>query len=420
MKIASKSGVRGKVKVVDDNSGTVRFDAFNRLEVANPLSLGDYIFKYDLQPLLFDTSIVGSGSVTHLPNESSVRLRVTTANSDKATLNSRRYHRYQAGRAGKVVLTGIIGAGKVNVRKRWGFFDDDNGLFFELNGTTFSVVQRSSTSGSVVDNTVSQSSFNGDTVDSTGDSGFNLDLSLGNIFEIDFQWLGTGVASFKVVQGNGTSIELHHFLNPNLNASVYMSTAVLPIRYEIENIGTSASQTDMIAICSSVVSSAGDILPELSFADGNGSVITTTNANETHVCSFRLAQTFNSVNNRMEVFPKNFNFSSDRGSCIFKVYLNATITGGSWVSTNTNSGVQTNTSATFSSAGNLILVIPNLNSTGNPQQVGRTFHNQSGTVKTLLTRSADNTTSDIITITVQRLTATNVDAMVSMEWTELR
>jgi len=399
----------GRIKLVDNNGGMAQLDAFNRIEMAEPFTLGDYIFKYGLQPLLFDKKEVGSGTVTHLPQESSVRLRVTTASGDVAQMTSRRYHRYQAGKAGEITLTGVIGDGKENVKKQWGYFDDNNGLFFQLDGTEFSVVQRSSTSGSVVDEKVAQASFNGGSIAS-------LDFNKGNIFKISFQWLGVGETHFRVYSPSGALVAVHTFHNVNAKTAVYMSTANLPIRYRIENTGTSASQTDMKQICSSVVSSGGEEPPENEFAQGNSSVIATADANELHLISFRLASTFNSIENRALLIPKSFSFTSDKGSCIFRVRLNGTVTGGTWVAVDTNSVAEYNRTATSFTPGMLIQKRSFLAS--GPATSTNSFQSQAGVRKLVLSRSADNASSDIITITVQRLTTTNVDALAEMEWGE--
>lgn len=396
-------------------------DAFKRLEVANPLALADYTFKYDLLPLLFDTVETGGGTVTHLPNESSVRLRCDTASGDVAMLCSRRYHRYQPGKGGKISMTCVPGDGKANVRKRWGFFDDENGLFFEVDGTTLSVVQRSKATGSVVDTKVAQANFNVDKVDGNGTSGFNLDLSKANIFEIDFQWLGVGDVVFKIVDGSNIPITLHTVANANSFATVYMTTANLPIRYAQENTGTAVSKTDLIAICSTVVSSGGEDPPEFEFGWGNEVAVTTTDATETHLISYRLASSFNGLDNRMIIFPKDFTYSSDLGSCIFRTYLNSTITGGSWVAVNSESGMEYNiTPSSFASNMPILFPVQILSSGGNPNQVSRSTSGSAGLRKLAMTRSAGNGSSDIITITIQRLTGSNVDAMAGMRWGEAR
>lgn len=407
-----------KTRITGGLSGEAVFDAFSRLEVAEPYTVGDYIHRYDLSPLLFDTTKVGSATVTHLPNESSVRLRTTTANGDRAIFSSRRYHRYQAGKAGKVVLTCVPGAKTANVTKRWGYFDDQNGFFFQLAGTTFSVVKRSYISGSAVDSVYTQANFNGDKVNGAGRSGFDLDFTKGNIFEICFQWLGVGYVSFRMVDAEGNAIELHRLKNANLNTGVYMTTASLPIRFE-QRTTAAAAQADLIAICGSVVSSGGEEPPEYEFGFGNTTKVTTTSGSETFLIAFRPDSLFNSLINRSLILPKEFRFASDLGSCIFRVYYNGSVTSGSWTDVSAGfSGVEYTVSASSFTVGKPLIYIPNF-ATG-PSSVAKNFSAATGVRKLVLTRSVSNASYDNVIITVTRLTTTNVDAMASMEWGELR
>lgn len=407
-----------KTKVVDGLMGQGIFDAFSRLEVAEPYTLGDYIHRFDLSPLLFDTTLVGSASITHLPNESSVRLRTTAASGDKAIFTSRRYHRYQAGKAGKVILTCVPGAGTANVEKQWGYFDDQNGFFFQLSGTTFSVVKRSYVSGSAVDSVYTQANFNGDKVNGTGRSGVNLNFTKANIFEIYFQWLGVGFVSFRISDSLGNVIELHRLKNANRNTGVYMTTASLPIRFWQRTTGA-ASEADLIAICSSVVSSGGEDPPEYVFGFGRTSVVTTASGAETFLIAFRPDSLFNGLINRALYLPKEFLFASDLGSCIFRVYYNGSITSGSWTDVSTGfSGMEYTTSASAFTAGKPLVYQPVIAS--GPVTVAKSSSAVSGVRKLALSRSASNKTYDNIIITVTRLTTTNVDAMASMDWGELR
>lgn len=410
-----------QMKVVDGDGGKMLFDAFSRAETAHPFTLADYEFRYDLNPMMWDDISTGAGAVTHLPNESSFRLNSGTTDTDKAIFQSRRYHRYQAGKAGKVVLTAVVGEAQANVIKRWGFFDDNNGLFFQQDGDgTFSVNIRTSTSGSPVNTKVAQSSFNVDTVDGNGSSGFTLDLSKGNIFEINFQWLGTGSVSFNMITGEGEKVLLHRFENSNALTKVYMTTANLPIRYEVENSGTPGSDGLMTGICSSVVASGGENPPEMQFGWGNTSAVTTASAAETHVISFRPKLTFNSITNRMVMLPKNFHMASDLGSCLFRIYLNSTLTTPSWTSVDAESGMEYDVTGTLSAVGEPMGCIPILSSSGASGAVSRSATGIAGLRQLALTTSADASTSDIITVTVTRLTSTNVTAMACMSWGEVR
>ena len=56
---------------------------------------------------------------------------------------------------------------------------------------------------------------------------------------------------------NGALKVAHIFHNDNVNTSTYMSTACLPIRYEIKNTATQSNSATMKQICSTVISEGG-------------------------------------------------------------------------------------------------------------------------------------------------------------------
>ena len=171
------------------------------------------------------------------------------------------------------MLTGVLGESKDNVTKRIGYYDNNDGLYFEKANSSLRVVRRTSTSGSVVNNIYEQADWNLDTLDGSGDannpSGINIDVSKTQVFIIDFQWLGVDIIryGFKI---NGNVIYCHEFLGANVLDVVYMATPDLPVRYEIINTGESASATYMKRICCSISSEAGYTLPGYEYSIGNG------------------------------------------------------------------------------------------------------------------------------------------------------
>ena len=104
--------------------------------------------------------------------------------------------------------------------------------------------------------TVDQSSWNGDKLDGTGDSGLTLDTTKAQILWMDFEWLGVGSVRCGFII-NGQYIVCHTFENANQIANVYMTTAILPVRYEIESVAAISSGATMKQICSTVISEGG-------------------------------------------------------------------------------------------------------------------------------------------------------------------
>lgn len=265
-------------------------DAFGRLRVANPYTLFDSQNRYQKDPQFSEQTATG-GTATYVANESSVDLSVTTSSGSRVVRQSFRVFPYQPGKSLEVLATFVMNAGKENLRQRVGYFNADNGVFFQVNGTTKSFVLRTNTSGTPSDaRTVPQNQWNGDKLDGTGASGLVLDVTKAQILYMDFEWLGVGSVRCGFVI-NGEFIVCHTFNNANDIDKVYMTTAILPVRYEIENTGVTASASTMTQICSSVISEGGyDQKSALSWARRT-SVLTGVTTSFVPIVSIRLKST---------------------------------------------------------------------------------------------------------------------------------
>lgn len=233
--------------------GSIGFDATGLARVTTPTQLGEYFHEYDLQPEQWHNNIIGGGSVIHLPNEASVKLSVGTASGDKIVRTTHKYHRYQTSGSQLCTISIVCGDnGKTDLIRQWGYYDDDNGIYFEHSGTNeISVVLRSKITGSVVNTIINQSSWNGDPLDGTGLSGINLDLTKANLYWIDLQLLA-GPVRFGVFSPNGQRVVGHTIESANSNISAYMTTANLPVRYMQENTGITGSTSEMKFLGASV------------------------------------------------------------------------------------------------------------------------------------------------------------------------
>jgi hypothetical protein len=308
--ISGKSVFANKyINVLTDNAGNLQVgfgtggssvDAFGRARVGNPTTLFNSNFIYNAQPLLWDTVVTGGGTATKTANVSSVTLNTGgTTNGDGVYMQTHRYYRYEPGKSQLIMFTGVLGAQKANVRSRYGYYEVNDGCYFEMDGTNGPAINiRTHTSGSPVDAPVLQASWNLDKMDGTGNTGITLDFSKQQIFVIDLQWLGTGRVRFGFVF-NGVLVYAHQFLNDNRFTLPYMNTAQLPLRAEIFNTGTAASGTTMTMVCGSIVSEGGEESPNaLQFTANNGVTpvaVTTRRA----ILSIRPKTTFNSIANHV-------------------------------------------------------------------------------------------------------------------------
>lgn len=222
--------------------GAPAFDAFGQIKISDSNMIGVYEFSNNPMSDLHADEIANGGGINHDAEKSLMDISVTTANGSSAIRTTNKYHFYWPAVGTEAWATiALNNTGTAGNTRRWGYFDEDNGVFFELAGTTMNVVLRSKVSGSVVETRIPQSSWNIDRLDGSGLSGVVLDVSKLNIFWIDLQWLGGGRARLGVMRDDGVRTTCHEFRNAGQNSYPYMQTGSLPWR--VENFNTSLTGT---------------------------------------------------------------------------------------------------------------------------------------------------------------------------------
>jgi hypothetical protein len=332
--------------------GGTNTDAFGRLRVSQPYTLFDSQQRYAADNQ-FDTSTVNGASTTFLSNESTVQMSVAATINSEAVRQTFRSMSYQPGKGLLVLATFAMNTPTANIRQRVGYFNTQNGVFFEANGTTLSMVMRSDslpTPGTPSDiRSIPQSAWNGDKLDGTGASGYTLDPSKTQIFWCDFEWLGVGSVRTGFVI-NGQYIVCHTFNNANEIGSVYMTTAILPVRYEITNL-SNAVTASMKQICSTVISEGGYEQYSPSHLARRTTKLGSIGLTFKPVVSIRLASTALGavvLPGRMQLLPiasQNYEVG---------LFFDATLTGASWSAVPSDANVEMDTSATAMTGGTLV------------------------------------------------------------------
>ena len=335
-----------RVNIETGSDGNPTGDAFGRVRISAPVTVFDSRFQYNILPLIFQTVTANNGTVTHSAPNAAAVLALDGTSGGSALIQSRQYVTYMPGKSLLVLMTVVVGSAVAGVTKRVGFFDDNNGIFFEQNGTTdIAFVQRTNTSGSPSDAArVAQANWNLDKLDGTGESGFTLDVTKGQIMVIDLQWLGMGRVRVGFDIG-GRIVYVHEFLNANTMTTVYMRQATLPVRWSIS--GNSAAS--MNAVCSSVQSEGGVVDPfSYQFAYDRATV-TAASGSQTYAFSIRPKATFNSLTNRIKINIIDWScFNLGSNPVLVEIYYGTTVGGApSWADMNaTYSALQVDTAGT--------------------------------------------------------------------------
>jgi len=327
-------------------------DAFGRQRVSEPFTVFDNTFRYGDDTRIWGISTAGSGSSDPLENESSIQMSVTDASGDRVYRETKRVFQYQPGKSQLIMNTFVMNEGKANLRQRVGYFGNENGIFLELDGTTTNIVKRDYLTSAPNDTQIAQSSWNVDPLDGTGPSGVTLDMTKAQIFWIDMEWLGVGSVRTGFVI-NGQFLVAHIFHHANSIASVYMTTASLPIRYEIENTGATSGSSVMKQICSTVQSEGGYTPRTESRAASTALAgLAMSNSVPKPLVSIRLkADRQDAI-----VVPTYIDmYGIDNAPFRWALYQDTTITTGSWVSAGAESAVQYNVTATDTITGRKIM-----------------------------------------------------------------
>jgi hypothetical protein len=327
-------------------------DAFGRLQVASPYTLFDSQSRYAADNQ-FDTSTTGTGSTTFNTNQASVSMSVTGGGVGSVVRQTFRSFSYQPGKGLLVLATfQMDSSNSANLSQKVGYFNAQNGVFFSKVGGTNTFTLRSYTSGAVDDTrTVAQSAWNGDKLDGTGASGLTLDLTHPQILWMDFEWLGVGSVRCGFVI-NGQYIVCHTFNTANVyGTTVYMTTAILPVRYEITS--TSAVAATLTQICSSVISEGGyeatSVEHSASMTNLTASSYLTTSYKP--LISIRLA----SGRTGAVVLPTTLNFlPSTADNFQIALVKNATLSSPSWSAVTSDSNVEQDISSTSYTGGTLV------------------------------------------------------------------
>jgi hypothetical protein len=414
--------VTGTVSISTSSAASVTFppiatDAFGRLRTSTPLTLFDSSHRYR-DNNLWSGLVVGTGStVGFVTTQGLINIGIGTTAGCSVIRETTKVFSYQPGKSLQVLNTFIMNPAKANLRQRVGYFGADNGMYLELDGSTLYFVERSLSTGTTT--RVAQNNWNIDTMLGAGHlnpSGVTLDISKAQILWMDIEWLGVGTVRLGFVV-DGKFIHCHSFHHANLITSTYITTASLPLRYEIANTGITTSSSTLKQVCSSVISEGGYELRGIQQAVGipiNSPRTLGTAGTFYPVISLRLKASPNRLDaiviltalSIMPISTGNFNW---------QVIASETTTGGAWVSAGTDSAVEYNITGT-SAAGGRILASGFFNASN--QAASQVDILKEALFKFQLERNGLTSTPYELTIVVAS-DSSNDTVVASMDWEEI-
>jgi hypothetical protein len=387
------------------------FDSFGRTKISEPYTLFDNQHRYTSGDEFSDITS-GTAAVSYLENESTDLFTIGTASGDKIYRESKKCFPYQPGKALTVMQTFVMAPTKTGLRQRVGYFSRQNGVYLQQSGSTVSIVRRTFTSGAIEEEIVNQANWNIDTMNGLGPSRLHLDLTKAQILFMEFEWLGVGSAKVGFAV-NGQFITVHQFNHSNIIDKVYMTTATLPLRYEIENIAATASSSAMKQICATVLSNGGyDRKPEVWSASRNTLF---TNIGTTFVPLAAVRLKAGRMDSVVQIARVNIATTSNN---LFEWALlrNPAITGGTWVENTPTQDTEYNITATSLTNGIVVrrgfLAGSNQNNAATDLEIENSFDLQLGRT------NSDTPVSDIYCLAIRTISSTG-DAVGSIQWHEL-
>jgi hypothetical protein len=320
------------------------------MRVSQPFTLFDSSHRFADNGLWTTSNTASNSSYSFIENQSTINMNVETTANAEVIRETTKVFSYQPGKSMLIMSTFAMNTPKANVRQRVGYFGDSNGIYLENDGTTNYFVVRTNTSNTVVETRVAQSDWNIDKFDGTGYSAQiggaehtgGLDVSKTNILWMDIEWLGVGDVRCGFVV-DGRFITAHIIHNDNRNTVPYMTTASLPLRYEIKNTGVTTSNSTMKQICSSIISEGGYELngAQQAVQTPIGSPVDLPTAGTYYpIISLRLKTTPNRLDAIVILTALSILGITNNVFYNWQVRANAATSGGTWVSAGDNSAVE--------------------------------------------------------------------------------
>ena len=388
-----------------------QFTNNNRLKISPYQTVFFNTFQYGKETDVWDERVVGVGTATFNVNASNVVMEVGSTAGSKIIRQTKNVMRYIPGRGTTLTFAVRLDTPQVGIRRRFGLFDDNNGVFVEDNGGTYSYVIRSSVTGITTETRVYRDDWNGEKFDGNGWTGVTADPTKQQMISINYEWYGAGIVQFAWLMKNETVVS-HTFENSNTNDRVWCSTPFLPIRMEIENI-TGVAGTHYLYQGSNSLLQEGE--PEklgtlLSIANSiTGTTMSSANTFYP-IISIRLKSDELSAVMLLRSLQAATN---DNTNIYWRLFENATLTGGTWVDhPDENSFMQYNTTATALSGGTALL-------NGFVVGGGAALINIDDKAAVQLGRSGIGTISDTYTLACASPN-TNKKALAVLNWIEQR
>lgn len=194
---------------------------------------------------------------------------------------------------------------------------------------------------------VAQADWNEDKMDGSGHSRMTIIPTNGNVYKVQYQWLGFGPIDYFIQEPSTKNFQLvHRVAYGNANIVPSITNPTLPLYLLSKNIANATDIVVKVGSHSAEVEGKIDNLGVPKTAAIKNKTITTS---ETPIFTIHSHDIYQSLTNRVEIILKSISASTVGGtkSIIFRIRRNATLTGASFSPIDSNtSTIHLDTSAT--------------------------------------------------------------------------
>ena len=323
------------------NSIFSNVDAFGNLATTQVTPIIQLQFPYVINTDAVNTTVTGSGAVSQ--SSPFAVVSTTAATNSSASVESKGNLHYRTGQGGLCMFTAIFTAGIAGSVQEVGLGGSVDGFFFGFNGASFGINKRSNSA----DGYIPQSSWNKDKMDGTGRSGMTLVPTNGNVYKIQYQWLGFGAINFYIENPDtGQFVIVHQIQYANNFTVTSVINPSMPLSFKASN---TTNNTNIAIKVPSIACFVEGTLSNSGLLNSiNNAKSATTQLN---ILTIRVNATFGGIVNRKFVIPLFLSIANtSNADATFKIILNTAL-GGSPSYTN----ISTNTSVvSYDTAGTTI------------------------------------------------------------------
>lgn len=195
-------------------------------------------FQYNISSYDVNTTLVGTGSATQSLHQAILSTGVSATGS--AMLESIDTLRYLPGHDGYALFTTEFSTPEIGSNQLIGIHDATDGFIIGFINTDFCVIRRKDS----VDEIIKQTDFNLHKLNGiTDEPHLNINFLFGNVWRINYGWLGHATIVFEVMSNEGEWIPFHRFNYPNSTLGTSIGNPVLPMRMEVTKTSGTANVT---------------------------------------------------------------------------------------------------------------------------------------------------------------------------------